>query len=135
MLSEAQVKRKSRGKPFLENSDVLHSPFISPPCGRPTEAACWAVSQGSSAPAGSERNNGRVWLMGERNSRQSFISMSYYHTVCSLSHSSLSLNHILPTLVHSDSNQFPHPHPPVNFQFTHTHTNQCISMSDRERDL
>lgn len=129
------MKRKSRGKPFLENSDVLHSPFISPPCGRPTEAACWAVSQGSSAPAGSERNNGRVWLMGERNSRQSFISMSYYHTVCSLTHSSLSLNHILPTLVHSDSS-FPTPTRLLTFNsHTHTHTHQCISMSDRERDL
>lgn len=141
VLSEAQVKAfrniKSWGKLFLQSSDVLHSPFTGPPCGRPTEAACRAVSHSNSVPVGSERNNGLVWLMGERNSGQSSISMSYYHTVCSLSYSSLSLNHILPTLVHSDSNQLPHPHPPVNIHFKHiqhtlSHSNAYAWEGERE---
>lgn len=122
---------------------MLHSLFSGSPCGRPTESACRPVTHSNSVPVGSEHNNGLVWLMGERNHRQSFISMSYYRTVYSLSHTSLGLKHNLPTIVHSDSNQLPHPRPPVNVQFKYTHTHgrtrtpafQCIHMRGRERSL
>lgn len=146
MLSEAQVKAfsyiKSWGKLFLQRSDVLHSPFSGPPCGRPTEAACRAVTHSNSVPVGSERNNGRVWLMGERNNRQSLVSIPYYHTVCSVPILLLVVTTFYQKLAHSVSNQLPHPRPPVNIHFKNTHhTHRRIPMhkhervSERKRDL
>ncbi len=75
-----------------------------------------------------------VWLMCERNSRQFYISVPYYHTVYSLSYSSHSLNHILPTLEHLDSDQLPHPHQPVNIHLKNTHhTHTSIPVHKHER--
>lgn len=142
-FSEAQTRafsnKKCWAKLFLQSSDVLRSSFNSPPCGRPTEAACQAVSHSSSVPVGRESNNGPVWLMGERNRRQSFISVSY---CCTVSFSVLFFSQPQPQSANNCSLRLQSVTPPprpVNVQFKHTHTQCCIPMhkheSGREREI
>lgn len=139
VISEVQVKAfrsiKSWGKLFSQSSDVLHSPFIGPPCGRPTEAVCRAVSHSNSVPVGSECNNGPVWLMGERNSRQSFISMPYYHTVCSLSYYSLALTTFYQHSFTQSPISFPTPARLLTFISNTYATHTRIPMHTHEREI
>lgn len=79
-----------------------------------------------------------VWLMGERNSRQSFILCltTTLSALCPI------LLVISTTFDQHSLTQLPHPHSPVNIHLKNTHTHhthtlayQCISMSERVRSL
>lgn len=88
----------------------------------------WQTHRGGSSGCQSQQHCASVkwrqqWPCLVNGWEKSFISTSYYHSFYYLSFfPPLGLNHILPTLVQSESNQFPHPRPPMGLQFKHTHT-------------